>query len=83
MSAMAGGRYADAIPAFERSLEICRELEPGWLLATSTLNLGAAIMHAGDLPRAETLFAEARARYRDLGDGAYEVRAVRHLANCS
>jgi hypothetical protein len=29
MSAMAEGRYQDAIPPFERGLQICRELEPG------------------------------------------------------
>jgi hypothetical protein len=47
MSAMADGRYQDAIESFERGLEICRGLEPGWLLATSALNLGAAVLHAG------------------------------------
>jgi predicted ATPase/DNA-binding XRE family transcriptional regulator len=82
MSAMAEGRYQDAILPFERGLQICRELEPGWLLATSALNLGAAVLHAGDVTRAETLFAEARNRYRDQGDLAYEARAMRHLANC-
>ena len=82
MSAMAEGRYEDAIPPFERGLQICRELQPGWLMATSALNLGAAVLHTGDVPRAETLFAEARTRYRDLGDGAYEARAIRHLATC-
>jgi predicted ATPase/DNA-binding XRE family transcriptional regulator len=82
MSAMAEGRYEDAIPLFEQGLQICRELQPGWLLATSALNLGAAVLHAGDGPSAETLFVEARTRYRDLGDGAYEARAIRHLATC-
>jgi predicted ATPase/DNA-binding XRE family transcriptional regulator len=82
MSAMADGRYPDAVASFERGLEICRGLEPGWLLATSALNLGAAVLHTGDLTRAEALFVEARARYRDLGDRAYEARAVRHLASC-
>ena len=92
MSAMAEGRYLQAIPSFERALQICRELspdstppaafQPEWLLATSALNLGAAGLHAGDLPRAEALLAEARTRYRDLGDGAYEARAIRYLATC-
>jgi hypothetical protein len=39
-------------------------------------------LHAGNLTRAEALFAEARTRYRDLGDLAYEARAIRHLAGC-
>jgi tetratricopeptide (TPR) repeat protein len=82
MSAMAEGRYHDAVPLFERGLQICRELQPGWLLATSALNLGAAVLHAGDASRAERLFSEARERYRDLGDLAYEARAVRQLAGC-
>jgi tetratricopeptide (TPR) repeat protein len=80
MSAMAEGRYQDAVPLFERGVQICRELEPGWLLATSTLNLGAAALHAGDLSRAERLFSEARECYRELGDQAYEARAIRQLA---
>jgi predicted ATPase/DNA-binding XRE family transcriptional regulator len=82
MSAMAEGRYEEAIAPFEQGLQICRDLPPGWLLATSALNLGAAVLHAGDVPRAETLFVEARTRYRDLGDAAYEARAIRHLATC-
>jgi predicted ATPase/DNA-binding XRE family transcriptional regulator len=82
MSAMADGRYQDAIESCERALEICRRLEPGWLLATSALNLGAAALHAGDVTRADALFAEARTRYSALGDLAYEARAIRHLASC-
>ena len=82
MSAMADGRYQDAIPPFEQCLQICRELESEWLLATSALNLGVAVMRAGDITRAERLFAEARSRYRDQGDLAYEARAMRHLASC-
>ncbi|MCW2631471.1 MAG: hypothetical protein JWR88_433 [Pseudonocardia sp.] len=82
MSAMADGRYRDAIAPFERGLEICRGLEPAWPLATSALNLGAALMHTGDMEQAGRLFTEARTRYRELGDAAYEARAIRHLATC-
>jgi hypothetical protein len=82
MSALTEGRYRDAIAPLERGLEICRRLESGWQMATSALNLGAAALHAGDVTRAETLFAEARSRYRDLGDLAYEARAIRHTASC-
>jgi tetratricopeptide (TPR) repeat protein len=82
MSAMADGRYQDAIESFERALEICRRHEPEWLLATSALNLGAAALLAGDLTRADALFAEARTRYHTLGDLAYEARAIRYLASC-
>jgi tetratricopeptide (TPR) repeat protein len=82
MSAMADGRYDDAIVPFERGLELCRRLEPGWMLATSALNLGTAALHAGDAQRAEALFAEARDRYHELGDAAYEARVVRNIATC-
>ena len=77
---MAEGRYADAMVPLEGALQICRDLELGWLLATSALNLGAAILHTGDPAQAERLFAEARTRYRHLGDLAYEARAIRQLA---
>ena len=80
ISTMAEGRYADAIPPLERALQICRELESEWLLATSALNLGAAVLHAGKAAEAERLFEEARTRYRVLGDLAYETRATRQLA---
>jgi tetratricopeptide (TPR) repeat protein len=53
MVAMAQERYAEALKSFEEGLELCRSAEPGWLLATSLLNLATATMHAGDLDRAE------------------------------
>ncbi len=82
MADMAGGRHRQAISAFERGLEICQRLGAPWPLATSVLNLGTALMHAGDLDRAEPLLAEARARYQEQGDDAYHTRATRHLATC-
>jgi predicted ATPase/transcriptional regulator with XRE-family HTH domain len=82
MAQMAGGRHRHAISAFEQALTICRRLGEPWPLATSALNLGTALMHAGDLDQAEVLLAEARARYQDLGDNAYHARATRHLATC-
>jgi predicted ATPase/transcriptional regulator with XRE-family HTH domain len=82
MADMADGRHRQAISAFEQGLKICRRLGEPWPLATSALNLGTALMHAGDLEQAEVLLAEARARYQDLGDDAYHARATRHLATC-
>jgi tetratricopeptide repeat protein len=70
------------VSVFEDALEICRRLDAPWLFATSTLNLGTAAMHAGDLERADELLRQARARYQDLGDDAYHARATRQLAIC-
>jgi hypothetical protein len=36
-------------------------------------------MHAGDLESADALLAEARARYQELGDVAYQARATCRL----
>lgn len=82
MAQMAAGNFRDAIEPFDRGLAICRQHAQGWLLATSALNLGTASMYAGDIEQAETLFVEARAVYQDVGDEAYDARAVRHLATC-
>jgi tetratricopeptide (TPR) repeat protein len=82
MADMADGRHRHAISAFEQGLQICRRLGEPWPLATSALNLGTALMHAGDLEQAEVLLAEARTRYRELGDDTYHARATRHLATC-
>jgi tetratricopeptide (TPR) repeat protein len=79
---MAQGRHREAVSVFEEALELCRRLDAPWLLATSTLNLGTAVMHAGDLERADELLGQARTRYQDLGDDAYHARATRHLAIC-
>jgi tetratricopeptide (TPR) repeat protein len=59
MAQMAAARHREAVSAFEQALRICRQLDDSWLHATSLLNLGTAVMHAGDLERAEALLAEA------------------------
>jgi predicted ATPase/DNA-binding XRE family transcriptional regulator len=82
MTDMAEGRHREAVSVFEEALEICRRLDAPWLFATSTLNLGTAAMHSGDLERADELLGQARAQYQDLGDDAYHARATRHLAIC-
>jgi predicted ATPase/DNA-binding XRE family transcriptional regulator len=80
MVAMAQARYAEALKSFEEGLELCRSAEPGWLLATSLLNLATATMHAGDLDRAEEVFGEALELYTKLGDRRFCNRARMHLA---
>jgi tetratricopeptide (TPR) repeat protein len=82
MTDMADGRHQEAVSVFEEAVEICRRLDAPWLSATSTLNLGTAALHAGDLERADDLLGQARTRYQELGDDAYHARATRHLAIC-
>jgi predicted ATPase/class 3 adenylate cyclase len=76
MLALAQERVSDALQPFEEALQICRDEEAGWLLATSLLNLGTAAIHAGQFERAETLLGEAADRYRDLGDQHFGARVL-------
>jgi len=71
-------RFADAIPPLEKSVDLLRERERGWLLATSMLNLGMATTYAGD-HRAEALLQEALDLYATLGDRHYGARTVLYL----
>jgi predicted ATPase/transcriptional regulator with XRE-family HTH domain len=77
--ATARGRSADAVQLSEAALLACRDLDPSWLLATSTFNLGTAELHDGDLERAESLFAEALERYEALGDEIFASRVTGYL----
>ncbi len=80
MIAMAEARYAEAAVSFEEALELCRPLGRSWLLATSHLNLGSALMHVGDLERAQEMFGSAAALYRELGDRRFATRGDMYLA---
>ena len=76
---MAEGRFGDAIPQLEEALRICRQLGPGWLLATSVLNLGIATLHGADLVRSQRLLQEALRLYRKLGDKLFVARTTGYL----
>jgi predicted ATPase/transcriptional regulator with XRE-family HTH domain len=77
--ATARGRHADAVQLCEEALESCRDFNPSWHLATSMFNLGTAVLHDGDLDRAEALFAEAAERYHALGDEIFASRVTGYL----
>jgi tetratricopeptide (TPR) repeat protein len=83
MVAMAQGRCEEAVLSFEEGLELCRPLGRVWLAATSHLNLATALLHAGDISRAENLFAEALALYREFGDHRFVVRTGMHIAQAA
>jgi len=68
-------RFAESVEVLDRCVELLRDGEPGWLLATSLLNLGMATTHARD-PRAASVLRDARDLYATLGDRHYEARAV-------
>jgi predicted ATPase/DNA-binding XRE family transcriptional regulator len=79
IGALAEKRYADALQALEEALDVCVPLGNIWHRATSLLNLGAASLAVGDLPRAKTLFEEAESLYEERGDDVFAARARQHL----
>lgn len=80
MVAMADGRSTEALRSFEEAVRLARALGPGWLLATSLLNLGGCLAHMGKAAAADEPLAEALALYRDLGDRRFAARAVTYAA---
>ncbi len=77
--AMAEQRYGDALPQLEEALRIAREHGPEWLLATSVLNLGSAMLHTADVVRSQMLLEEALRLYRKLGDRLFVARTLGYL----
>jgi len=75
ISQMAKGDPRAAIPTFKRCVELLRGREPDWLAATSLLNLGTAMLHAGD-PQAPETLAQARDLYERIGDDHFVARAT-------
>ena len=71
-------RVTDAVPLFERCVELLREAGPSWLLATSLLNLGQATTYAGDA-RAGSVLEASRDLYLELGDQHFAARSVLYL----
>jgi predicted ATPase/DNA-binding XRE family transcriptional regulator len=71
-------RFVDAVPLFERGVELLRGAGPSWLLATSLLNLGQATAHAGD-ERAARVLEESRDLYLELGDQHFAARSDLYL----
>jgi tetratricopeptide (TPR) repeat protein len=79
--AMCQGRYADALEPYTECVSICRRLGVSWQLATSHLNLGAALLHSGRAEDAIAGFLEALHLYRELGDDIFASRVLNHIAH--
>jgi predicted ATPase/DNA-binding XRE family transcriptional regulator len=72
---MAEGDPQAAVPIFERCVQLLDGRDPDWLSATSLLNVGTAMLHAGD-PRAAEALVQARDLYERIGDDHFAARAV-------
>ena len=83
MVAMCQGRYTDALEPYTECVAICRGLGISWQLATSHLNLGAALLHSGRAEEAIARFQRGTALYRELGDDIFAARALNHIAHAA
>ncbi len=81
--AVGQGRYEDAINAFRQCVAICQRLGPSWQLATSQLNLGAALLHVGHPGDADAAFEEGLRLYRQLGDDVFAARTTNQRAQAA
>jgi predicted ATPase/DNA-binding XRE family transcriptional regulator len=81
--AMCQGRFADALEPYTECVAICRPLGVSWQLATSHLNLGAALLHSGRAEEAIAGFQEALHLYRELGDDIFAARVLNHIAHAA
>jgi tetratricopeptide (TPR) repeat protein len=81
--AMCQGRYAEALEPYTECVAICRPLGSSWQLATSYLNLGAALLHCGRTQQGAAELRVALRLYRELGDDVFAARALNHLAHAA
>lgn len=82
MVSLAEGADSEAVARLTESLSLARA-GPGWLLAASLMNLGVALLHAGDLDRSQQLLEEARAQYETIGDRVFTARVGVHLGQAA
>jgi len=80
---MCQGRYTEALEPYTECVAICRALGISWQLATSHLNLGAALLHCGRADEAVARFHDALRVYRVLGDDIFAARALNHIAHAA
>jgi predicted ATPase/transcriptional regulator with XRE-family HTH domain len=74
--ALCQGRYTDALEPLRKCIAICRPLGMSWQLATSYLNLGTALLHAGRTEEADATLREGLRLYRELGDDIFAARVT-------
>jgi predicted ATPase len=77
--AMTQRQFKEAVGPLTDAVEIARSLGPSWLLGTSLLNLGAALLHSGNTAGARTNLEEALGTYEQIGDAHFVARAQEQL----
>lgn len=81
MVAMVRSDYPAALEPFGQAAAICAGQGTSWLLGTSYLNLGIALLHAGFTGDAEATLRRALGVYAEIGDEVFAARAHNSLAH--
>jgi predicted ATPase/transcriptional regulator with XRE-family HTH domain len=79
MLAIAEDRTDDALRDLEAALDIARELDRPWILATSLLNLGLARTAAEDFDGARDAIGNALRHYAEIDDQRFQARSRGYL----
>ena len=74
------GAHEQAIELHKRALEILNDADDLHAVALTQNNLALALSHAGDDPGATSLFEQAAATVRELGDREQEGKIMANLA---
>lgn len=83
IAALAVDKIDQAIAAAREALVLAESTGPGWLMATSLLNLGTAELAAGDVAVARNLYTRALDEYASLGDVHFRARTLIQLGYCA
>lgn len=81
MVALVQARYTEAVQPLRMAVTICETAGMSWLLGTSYLNLGFALLHADATDEAATILREALRVYQHLGDEVFAARVINALAH--
>lgn len=79
MVSLAGGDASGALRELTEALSYAERLDQPWLVATSHLNLGLALVASNDPSTARASFNEALRRYEELGDERFRARCLGYL----
>jgi predicted ATPase/DNA-binding XRE family transcriptional regulator len=77
--ALANAHVEDAVALLREALHLADAAGASWPRAASLLNLGTAVVHAGDPPEAERMLDDARRAFEDLGDRHFAARVTVEL----
>jgi predicted ATPase/DNA-binding XRE family transcriptional regulator len=79
MVCIAQDRTDEAVRLLTEALDLARDLDHPWVLATSLLNVALGRLAAGSVAPARASLAEALRRYDALGDRRFHARCVGYL----